>query len=99
MVTVLGILIAAPTAIGQDAAVDQYVPKLEPAATGGSSSPTAQVASDPGSDRDAGGGSLPFTGFPLTSFVLAVGGLLLGALAVRTLSLVAGRSSGSIRNS
>jgi hypothetical protein len=89
----VGILVAAPSASGQ-AAVDQYVPTGNPAGASGGASGSLRplgpgesapgsghaVAADPG-NGSANGGDLPFSGYPVTSFVwIVLAVLLVGAL-------------------
>ena len=89
----LGILVTAPSAAGQ-AAIDQYVPQGNPAGgAGGASNGASAGTLGPGgaglsqqvmakTDRGSGGGgTLPFTGYPVTPFVwIILVALLAGAL-------------------
>ena len=95
-VGVLAALLAAPAASGQ-AALDQYVPKLEPGkrkkakpiSQGGGVEPAvpAETGSRPQpadtSEGESGGGTLPGSDFPLTPFLLLLLLLLLAALIAR----------------
>jgi hypothetical protein len=89
------ILAAAPSASGQSA-LDQYIPKGNPAGgdKGGGSldSPVAPQASNGGgahklaSDEGAGtdkGGKLPLTGYPSTPFIWIVIAILVAAALIR----------------
>jgi hypothetical protein len=97
-VGLLGALLAAPAASGQ-AALDQYVPKLEPGKReraggtpgggGAGIEPALQTETPSGAppvktpDGEPGGGTLPGSDFPLTPFVLFVLLLLVAALIAR----------------
>jgi hypothetical protein len=99
----VGILVAAPSASGQSA-VDQYIPKGDPAGgsggaggsldnplitSGGSTKPAAhQVASELGPGTDKGG-RLPGTGYPSTPWLwIVIAVLVTGALIRITTSLM-----------
>jgi hypothetical protein len=104
----LGILVAAPSASGQ-AAIDQYVPQGNPAGgSGGAIAPSDSlgpsgtggshaIAADTGRGS-AKGGDLPFTGYPVTSFIWIVLALLLTGALVRVTAPLLGRrrASGAI---
>jgi hypothetical protein len=92
VIGLVGILIAAPSASGQ-AAIDQYVPQGNPAGgpggtpngQSGSLGPggaglSNQVVAEP-KRGSSGGGTLPFTGYPVTPFIwVIVAALIAGAL-------------------
>lgn len=92
-ISLLGILVAAPAAQGQ-AALDQYVPRGNPAGGSGdgpSSDTLAPLVSDksdgsstfnPGGGTEKGG-SLPFGGYPVTPFVWMVIALLVAGALTR----------------
>ena len=79
LIVSIAALIAAPAAIGAPAAVDQYVPQANPANPAGPAEGPAGGEAVPGE----GGGSLPFTGYPLTPLVLVVLLLLVAGLTLR----------------
>jgi hypothetical protein len=95
-VGMLGILIAAPNAAGQ-AAIDQYIPKGDPAGTGGGGSiatpygtqgPAAPAVKAIKQDTGSGsgsGGTLPLTDYPSTPWLW----IILALLVVGGLSRVA----------
>jgi hypothetical protein len=101
-VGLLGILIAAPSASGQ-AAIDQYVPQGNPAGgAGGAIAPSDNLGGPSGTggghaiaantdNGTASGGDLPFTGYPVTSFVWIVLALLLAGALVRVTAPRLGR--------
>jgi hypothetical protein len=92
-IALLGILVAAPAASGQ-AALDQYVPRGNPAAESGGGPPSdtlsplvfaksdAREVPDPG-DGSSKGGSLPFGGYPVTPFIWIVIALLVSGTMAR----------------
>jgi hypothetical protein len=88
--SVIGILIAAPTASGQ-AAIDQYIPAGDPGNGAGQGAenvasllPSGAVSKAPSADPGSGsesGGELPFTDYPVTPFIwVVVTALLIGTL-------------------
>jgi hypothetical protein len=90
-----GMLVLPAAAIAQTSATTQYTPDVGTAgstATGGTgNSPNNGTAGAndsggvAGQAQSGGGGSLPFTGYPLTSLVLLVAILLAAGLALRAL--------------
>jgi hypothetical protein len=95
-VLVVGLL-AAPIASAAPAAADQYAPSptqqiTDPALGGNAPSdgagPGGPVFSEPG---QAGGGELPFTGYPLTPLILIILALLAAGLTARAVSANAER--------
>jgi hypothetical protein len=93
--SLLGILVVAPHANAQ-AGVDQYVPSPTPPGIGGGTQGAVgggapldadggaggSVAAETGSGS-AGGGELPFTGYPLTPLLAIVIALLVAGLLLR----------------
>jgi hypothetical protein len=93
----LAVLMQAPLASAAPAAADQYAPGptqqiIGPASAGNGPSAGAPgsgpVFSEPG---EAGGGELPFTGYPLTPLILIVLALLAAGLIARAMSASAER--------
>ena len=91
----LAVLSQAPLASAAPAAADQYAPSptqqiIGPASAGnGPGAPgSGPVFSEPG---EAGGGELPFTGYPLTPLILIVLALLAAGLIARAMSVSADR--------
>jgi hypothetical protein len=100
-IAVIGMLVAAPGASGQ-AVIDQYVPQGNPTGgPGGASGSLGSLGTPAGETRqavttDSGpgsskGGNLPFTGYPVTSFVWIVLAVLLAGALVRVAAPMLGR--------
>jgi hypothetical protein len=87
-VAMIGMLALAPTAGAQSAAADQYIELgplgifvegnvgIQPAAGAGNEGNGAEGA-------NAGGGTLPFTGYPLTTLILILLAMIATGVAIR----------------